>query len=138
MTMIFVNLPVADLPRARGFYESVGFSINEMFSDETAACVVISETIYVMLLTHAKMVYFTNLPIGDAKTATQHMLALSRDSRDAVDAFADAALAAGGSISGPTQDHGWMYNRSIADPDGHIWEPMWMDQAAAAGGPPEQ
>ena len=136
MTMIFVNLPVADLARSRAFYEALGFTINENFSDETAASVIISETIYVMLLTHPKMEQFTKLPIGSAARETQHLLALSRDSREAVDAILAAALASGGSQAGPSQDYGWMYSHSFADPDGHIWEPMWLDPAAADG-PPE-
>ena len=136
MTMIFVNLPVADLARSRAFYEALGFTINEDFSDETAASVVISDTIYVMLLTREKMKTFTSLPIGDAGKETQHLIALSRDSRADVDAIHDAAVASGGKTFRPTEDHGWMYTRSFADPDGHVWEPVFMDMGAASG-PPE-
>ena len=137
MTMIFVNLPVADLPRSRAFYEGIGCTINENFSDDTAACVVFSETIYVMLLTHAKMAEFTALPIGDATKDTQHLLALSQDSKADVDSIVAAALASGGTEPRGAQDMGFMYSRSFADPDGHVWEPLWMDPAAAAGGPPD-
>ena len=134
---VFINLPVADLAKARAFYTALGFSINENFSDDTAASVVISDTIYVMLLTHAKMGDFTSLPIGDAKAQTQHLLALDFDSTAEVDAFVSRGLDAGGSEPRPVQDFGFMYSRALADPDGHIWEPFWMDPAAAAEGPPD-
>ena len=134
---IFVNLPVADLPRSRAFYEAIGFTINEKFSDLTAACVVISETIYLMILTHAKFAEFTPLPIGDAARQSQHLLALSCDDRVGVDRIVTAALTAGGSEPRPVQDLGFMYSRAFADPDGHIWEPLWMDPAAAESGPPD-
>jgi predicted lactoylglutathione lyase len=137
MTMIFVNLPVRNLDVSRRFYEALGFTINEAFSDETAASVVISDSIYVMLLTHAKMADFTSLPIGDATQQVQHMLALSRDSREAVDTIMDAALSSGGTEPRGVTDYGWMYYRTFADPDGHVWEPMWMDSAAASAGPPD-
>jgi predicted lactoylglutathione lyase len=128
--MIFVNLPVADLPRARGFYEALGFTINEQFSDETGACVVISDTIYAMLLTHPKYAQFTPLPITDETKSSSHLLALSFDDRAGVDAFAAAALASGGSEPRPVQDLGFMYSRAISDPDGHTWEPFFMDMTA--------
>ena len=131
--MIFVNLPVGDLPRARGFYQALGFTINEQFSDETAACVVISDTIYVMLLTHPKYAQFTPLPITDETKSSSHLMALSFDDRAAVDAFAKAALAAGGSEPRPVQDLGFMYSRAISDPDGHTWEPFFMDMSAMPG-----
>jgi len=137
-TSIFVNLPVCDLAASRRFYESLGFTINEMFSDETAACVVLSDTIYVMILTHPKYAEFTPLPIGDARAHSQHLLALSQDSKADVDRITAAALSAGGIEPRPVQDMGFMYSRSFADPDGHVWEPMWMDPAAAAGGPPDK
>lgn len=135
--MIFVNLPVRDLAVSRHFYTALGFTINEAFSDDTAACVVISDAIFVMILTHAKFAEFTPLPIGDAKVHCQHLLALSHDSRADVDAIMTAALDAGGSEPRPVQDMGFMYSRAFADPDGHTWEPMWMDPAAAASGPPD-
>lgn len=126
--MIFVNLPVRDLPVARTFYEAVGATNNPQFTDETAACMVFSETINVMLLTHAKWATFTTKPISDAHKAGEVMLALSCDSRDAVDAMVDAAGKAGGIADcNPLQDYGFMLNRSFQDPDGHVWEAVWMD-----------
>jgi predicted lactoylglutathione lyase len=132
--MIFVNLPVGDLSRSRGFYEALGFRINEQFSDDTGACVVMSDAIYVMLLTHPKYAQFTALPITDERKSSSHILALSQPGRDGVDAFAAAALKAGGAEPRPAQDLGFMYSRAIADPDGHVWEPFWMDPAAVQGG----
>jgi hypothetical protein len=129
--MIFVNLPVRDLPRSITFYEAVGATRNPQFSDDAAACMVFSDTIHVMLLTHAKFAGFTPHPIADAHASSQVLLCISADSRADVDRVTEAALATGGAEAGPTQDHGFMYGRSFADPDGHIWEPMWMDLAAA-------
>jgi predicted lactoylglutathione lyase len=133
--LIFVNLPVADLPRSIAFYEAVGATRNPQFSDDTAACMVLSETISVMLLTHAKFAQFTPRAIADARAATEVLLCVSCDSRESVDAFADAALAHGGAEPRGPQDHGFMYGRSLEDPDGHIWEPMWMDMAALGDRP---
>ncbi|CAN7218554.1 VOC family protein [Mesorhizobium sp. LjRoot246] len=131
--MIFVNLPVADLAKSRAFYEAIGFTNNPQFSDDTAACMVVSESINVMLLTHAKWQTFTNRPIALA-TSSEVMLALSCDSRDAVDAMNTAASANGGIADiNPKQDLGFMYNRNLADPDGHVWEAMWMDMSGASG-----
>ena len=131
--MIFINLPVTDLDRSKAFYESVGFKNNPQFSDDTGACMVLSETIMVMLLTHAKWARFTTKTIPDAKTAAQVLLCISRDSREAVDAIVGAAAKQGG-ISDPTpvQDMGFMYGRSFEDPDGHVWETVWMNPAATA------
>lgn len=137
--MIFVNLPVADLKRATAFYESIGAEKNPNFSDDTASCMVISETIFVMLLTHEKYGSFTSKKIVDAKTSTEVLIALSADSRGDVDAMVDKAKASGVTIDPtPTQDFGFMYGRSFEDPDGHIWEVFWMDPAAAADGPPSE
>jgi uncharacterized protein len=128
--MIFVNLPVADLGTSMAFYKSIGFENNANFTDDTAACMVWSEAIHVMLLTHAKWRTFTSRPIPPV-TSSEVMLALSCDSRKAVDAMNEAAAANGGTADiNPAQDHGFMYNRNLADPDGHIWEAMWMDPAA--------
>ena len=127
---IFVNLPVTDLPRSRRFYEALGFEPNPHFSDDTAACMVWSETINVMLLTHAKWRSFTTRPIAPA-ASSEVMLALSCDSRAAVDAMNEAAAAHGGRADvNPVQDLGFLYNRNLVDPDGHVWEAMWMDPAA--------
>lgn len=134
--MIFINLPVADLARSITFYEAVGATKNEMFSDETAACMVVSDVIHVMLLTHDKWKGFTDRAIPDAHASAQVLLCLSEDSREAVDAVVNKAAGAGGKADpNATQDYGFMYGRSYADPDGHIWETMWMDPAAVAAGP---
>lgn len=128
--MIFVNLPVADLPKSLAFYEALGFTKNPQFSDETAACVVWSETIMVMLLTHEKWKSFTDRPIPPM-TSSEVSLALNFDSREEVDALLEAAAAHGGMTDiNPVQDHGFMYGRDLTDPDGHIWGPFWMDPAA--------
>jgi uncharacterized protein len=134
--LIFVNLPVSDLARATAFYQAVGASKNDQFSDETASCMVFSETIYAMLLTHDKFRQFTPKKVADAKTSSEVLICLSADSRDEVDAIVGRAPAAGGRVDpGPKQDHGFMYGRSFEDPDGHIWEVMWMDVAAATAAP---
>lgn len=135
--MIFVNLPVADVAKATAFYKAIGAEQNLMFSDETASCMVISETIYAMLLGHDKFASFIpGRPIADAKAAVGALFALSADSRAEVDAVIEKVGEAGGTADAtPVQDHGFMFSRSFADPDGHIWEIFWMDPAAAAGGP---
>ena len=131
--MIFVNLPVADLKASMAFYTALGFENNPQFTDETAACMVWSEAIHVMLLTHEKWRTFTDRPIPPS-SSSEVMLALSFDSRDAVDAVNKAAADNGGTADiNPVQDMGFMYNRNLADPDGHVWEMMWMDMAAMEG-----
>ncbi|MDQ3077847.1 MAG: lactoylglutathione lyase [Pseudomonadota bacterium] len=133
--MIFVNLPVADLAASRRFLEALGATNEPRFTDETAAAMQFSDSVFFMLLTHDKYRQFTSLPIADAKATSQALLCLSRDSRDAVDASVDAAVAAGGTADpGPVQDYGVMYGRSVTDPDGHHFELMWMDPAAAEQG----
>jgi uncharacterized protein len=128
--MIFVNLPVSDLAASMAFYEALGFKNNPHFTDNTAACMVWSETIHVMLLTHDKWRSFTSRPIPP-KTSSEVMLAVSLDDRDAVDALNAAAAANGGTGDiNPSQDHGFMYSRALADLDGHVWEAFWMDPAA--------
>jgi predicted lactoylglutathione lyase len=128
--MIFVNLPVTDLDASMTFYKSLGFANNPQFTDETAACMVWSEAINVLLHTHAKWRQFTSRPIPPA-TSSEVMIAVSCDSREAVDVMNEAAAANGGIADiNPAQDHGFMYNRSLADPDGHIWEAVWMNPAA--------
>lgn len=132
---IFLNLPVSDLAASMRFLEALGASNNPAFSDDTAACMVLSDSIYVMLLTHDKYRQFTPLPIGDAKASSSALIALSRTDRAHVDSTVDAAVAAGGSADpGPKQDYGFMYGRSVADPDGHHYELFWMDPAAADAG----
>jgi len=132
--MIFVNLPVVDLGRSTAFYEAIGGTKNPQFSDETASCIVFSDTIYTMLLTHEKYATFESRPIADAQKTSQFLIAVSEESRDAVDGVIDRVAGAGGRADpNPLQDHGFMYSRSFADPDGHTWEVMWMDPAAIAG-----
>lgn len=128
--MIFVNLPVTDLKSAMSIYEAIGFANNPDYTDETAACMVWSETICVMLLTHDKWRTFTDRPIPPA-TSSEVMLCISCENRQEVDRINEAAGQNGGTsdINKP-QDHGFMYSRAFADPDGHIWEPLWMDQNA--------
>jgi len=136
--MIFVNLPVSDLARATAFYEAVGAWKNEQFCDGTASCMVFSETIHAMLLTHDKFRQFTPKKIADAKTSSEVLICLSADSREEVDAIVGKAGSAGGTADPcPRQDYGFMYGRSFEDPDGHIWEVMWMDLEAAMAAPPE-
>lgn len=137
--MIFVNLPVSDLARATAFYQAIGAEKNDQFSDHTASCMVFSETIHAMLLTHEKFSQFTPKKISDARETTEVLIAISADSRDEIDGLIDRAAKAGGrSDPGPKQDYGFMYSRSFEDPDGHIWEVAWMDleaaKAAMAGG----
>jgi len=128
--MIFVNLPVTGLARAKAFYEALGFTNNAQFSDDNSACMVLSETINVMLLTHSKWSGFTSRPIPPA-TSSEVMLAISCESREAVDRMNDAATAHGGQADvNPKQDLGFLYNRSLVDPDGHVWEAIWMDPSA--------
>lgn len=130
--LIFINLPVTDLDRSKAFYEAVGATNNPGFTDETAACMVLSETIHVMLLTHDKWRQFTDRPIVDARQQAQVLLCVSEESREAVIAKVDKAAAAGGKPDPtPSQDYGFMFGRSFEDPDGHIWEVMWMDPNAA-------
>jgi predicted lactoylglutathione lyase len=130
--LIFVNLPVGDLKRATAFYEAIGAKKNERFCDDTASCMVFSEIIHVMLLTHDKFHQFTPKKIANAKETSEVLICISADSRQAVDDVVGKAGAAGGTLDpGPKQDYGFMYGRSFEDPDGHIWEVMWMDLAAA-------
>lgn len=131
--MIFVNLPVRDLPRSKAFYEALGFVNEPRFTDDTAAAMQWSDTIVVMILTHDKWKTFTNRPIPNTGSS-EVALCINFDSRDEVNAFADTAGANGGTADvNPAQDHGFMFSRSIADLDGHVWEPMWMDPAVASG-----
>jgi predicted lactoylglutathione lyase len=133
--MIFVNLPVSDLAASRRFAEAIGAHNEPKFTDETAACMVISDSIFLMLLTHDKYRQFTDIPIADLRKNSAGIFCLSRDSREAVDATIDAGVAAGGTADpGPKQDYGFMYGRSLLDPDGNHFEFMWMDPAAAEQG----
>lgn len=130
--LIFVNLPVSDLERSTAFYEAVGAEKNEQFCDETASCMVFSETIHAMLLTHDKFRQFTPKRIADAKETSEVLICISAESREGVEDMIGKASAAGAVIDPcPKQDFGFVYGRSCEDPDGHIWEVMWMDVAAA-------
>src|SRR5882757_2464646 len=126
--MIFVNLPVRDLAASTAFYVALGGTVNPQFSDEQATSLMFSEAIGVMLLTHERYGQFTQRPIGDARRESQALLALTVDSRDAVDATLTRTVAAGGRADpNPAQDHGFMRNRTVEDPDGNVWEIVWMD-----------
>lgn len=132
--MIFVNLPVADLTASMHFYAALGFENNPHFTDDTAACMVWSESICVMLLTHDKWRSFTDRPIPPS-TSSEVMLALSLENREAVDTMNGIAAENGGTADiNPVQDLGFMYNRNLADPDGHVWEAFWMDPNAVPSG----
>jgi uncharacterized protein len=134
--MIFVNLPVRDLAASTAFYLALGGEVNQQFSDEHAKSVMLSDAIGVMILTHDRYRQFTQRPIGDARRESYALLALSVDSRDAVNATVARATAAGGRADpNPAQDHGFMVNRTVEDPDGNIWEIIWMDTAALAQAP---
>jgi hypothetical protein len=133
--MIFVNLPVSDLQKSRAFVEALGAVNEPKFTDDTAACMKLSDSIFVMILTHEKFSQFTPRPIADAKAGSEVLLCLSADSRESVDSTVERAVTAGGTADpAPKQDYGVIYGRSVADPDGHIWEIMWMDAAAAEQG----
>jgi predicted lactoylglutathione lyase len=129
--MIFVNLPVADLPKSKAFYEAIGFTNNPQFTDDTAVCMVLTDSIYVMLLTHEKFTQFTPKEIPDSHKTAQMLLALSCDDRTGVDRITEAALAAGGREAHDAEDLGFMYSRAFEDPDGHGWGPFYMDMEAA-------
>jgi predicted lactoylglutathione lyase len=131
-TQIFMNLPVKDLDRSVQFFTALGFSFNPDYTDENATCMVINDDAYVMLLVEKFFKTFTSKEIVDATSATEAIMAFSVDSRDAVDQMVGKALDAGGTESQPVQDYGFMYSHSFQDPDGHLWEVMWMDPA----GPP--
>jgi predicted lactoylglutathione lyase len=133
--MIFVNLPVTDLPRSMAFYEAVGFTNNPMFTNEMAAAMAWSDEIVVMLLTHDFWKTFTSKTIPDAHEVAQVLLCLGHDSRDSVEGIVARAVSAGGrSDPTPLQDMGFMYGRSFEDPDGHIWENVFMDMSAVPAG----
>jgi len=125
---IFVNLPVKDLDKSKAFFAKLGFTFNPQFTDDTAACMVISEDIFSMLLTHDKFRQFTDREIAGPKMI-EVMTALSADSRDEVNKLTDAAVAAGATEKRPAQDYGFMFMRSFEDLDGHVWEIVWMDPA---------
>lgn len=127
---IFVNLPVKNLQRSMDFFRSIGFSFNMQFTDENAACLVIGDNIYAMLLTEKRFRDFTKKPVSDAFKQTEVLIAIDVNSRQEVDDIINKALQAGGNIYMEPQDHGWMYGHSFEDPDGHQWEVLFMDTAA--------
>ncbi|MCF3964439.1 VOC family protein [Streptomyces fuscigenes] len=128
--MIFVNLPVKDLATSRAFWEKLGFSFNPQFSDDRTACLVISDTIFAMLMDGSRFRDFTEKEIADTSSTREAIIALSASDRAEVDRLVDTALAGGGSPVGETMDQGFMYGRAFLDPEGHHWEVVWMDPAA--------
>ena len=129
-TKIFVNLPVKDLKKSMEFFRKLGYTFNAQFTDETAACMVIAEDIFAMLLTEAKFKGFTPNAICDARKSTEMLVALSCDTRDQVDETVRKAVAAGGNTYNKPQDHGFMYGHGFQDLDGHIWEVFFMEPSA--------
>ena len=134
-TSIFVNIATADLERAKAFYTALGCEINPLFTDENAACVVWDEQVFFMVLTREYFATFTDKALADTATTAQVLIALSRESREDVDAVLEAGVAAGGSEPKAAQDYGFMYSRDLEDPDGNILEFLYMDPAAAEQGP---
>lgn len=132
--MIFVNLPVSDLPKSMAFFKALGFEFNPQFTDDTAACMVVSDTIFAMLLTHPKFAQFTPRPIADAKKSSEVLTAISLETRQMVDTLVATAVKLGGRELREPEDHGFMYHRSIEDLDGHIWEWVWLNPDAAGQG----
>ena len=126
-TKIFVNLPVKDLKRSMAFFTALGYAFNPQFTDENAACMIISDDIHAMLLVESFFKTFTKKAIVDAKNSTEVLVALSHDAREDVDRIVKAAVAAGGRTYSEPNDHGFMYQWGFEDPDGHIWEQFWMN-----------
>lgn len=137
MTHIFVNIPTSDLPKAKDFYTALGATINPLFTDENAACIVWGENIQMMVLAKEYFATFTPRAVGNPKESVQVLIGISRDSREHVDQTADAALANGGVEHRDPQDYGFMYGRAVEDPDGTVLEFIWMDPQAAVDGPGE-
>jgi predicted lactoylglutathione lyase len=132
---VFINLPVNDLQKSIAFYEAIGFTNNPQFTDETAACMIWSDSIYIMLLTHEKLKQFTSKTIVDAKTSVEVSISLSLENNEEVNTFADKALKTGGAEPSEPQDYGFMYQRGLEDPDGHHLEAFYMDMSKF---PPKQ
>jgi uncharacterized protein len=130
---LFVNIPVADVQRSIDFFEALGFTFNQQFTDATATCMLVGEDAYFMLLSREKFAGFSRRPAGDPRQATGALFALGVDSRAAVDEMVQRAVAAGGSHALDPFDHGFMYGWSFYDLDGHHWEVFWMDPAAVQG-----
>jgi predicted lactoylglutathione lyase len=134
VSKIFVNLPVKDLDKSIAFFKTIGFSFNPQFTDKTAACMVMSDDIYAMLLTHDKVKEFSKKQIADAHKTTEVLTALSVESKAKVNELVDKALQAGATEAYSPKDYGFMFTRSFEDPDGHIWEVFWMDPATVQKG----
>jgi Predicted lactoylglutathione lyase len=130
---VFINLPVQNLEASRDFFSSLGFSFNPQFSDDKAACMVVSDSIFVMLLQDTYFQTFTKKPISDAKKSTEVLIALDANSREEVQSMVDKTVAAGGRIYAEAADHGWMYQHSFEDLDGHQWELAYMDMSKMPG-----
>jgi uncharacterized protein len=133
-TKIFVNLPVKDLSQSVEFFTKLGFSFDAQFTDETATCMIVSDDIFVMLLTHEKFKTFTPKAICDATKSTEVLVCLSSESREKVDDMVRKAVAAGGTTYNDPQDYGFMYGHGFQDRDGHIWELMYMEPSAISQG----
>lgn len=131
---IFINLPIRDLDRSIAFYRALGFAFDPQFTDQNAASMIVGDGMYAMLLTQPFFERFLTKPLADPATSTGVLVAISLDSRAAVDAMLAQALAAGGSEPRPPQDHGWMYARAFEDPDGNVWEPVYMNRSAMPQG----
>lgn len=127
---IFVNLPVADLKRSKAFFRGLGFGFSRVFGGETAACMVVSDTIFVLLMTHARFSHYCGKEIADPRKVSQTMICVSRDSCAGVDAMTEAALKGGATEARAAEDLGFMYHRAFDDLDGHTWEVVWLDPAA--------
>ncbi len=132
--MVFINLTVVDLQRSMAFWRALGFAFNPQFTDESAACMILSEQGYVMLMSEARFKDFTHREVCDRRTHTEGLFALSCVSRAEVDHLVNTAVTSGGAHAMPVMDYGWMYGWSFYDPDGHHWEVMYMDPA----GPPQE
>ncbi|MFC5930407.1 glyoxalase [Cryobacterium melibiosiphilum] len=135
VTSIFVNFSTRDLDRAKAFYEGLGWSINPNFTDENAACIVIDENVFLMVLTREFFQTFSDKPIGDPLVDVQVQTAFSRDSREEVDEILEKAIKGGGTEQRTAQDYGFMYSRDFEDPDGNLLSALWMDPVAAEIGP---
>ncbi|MDA0183279.1 glyoxalase [Solirubrobacter phytolaccae] len=133
--MLFVNLPVADLERSKAFFATLGFTFNPAFTDESSTCMLVGEQAFVMLLSREKFAEFSKLPLADPATHALSLFCFSVSSREEVDSVSAAALEAGAREADGAEDYGFMYSRSFFDLDGHGWQVMWMDPAAAAQGP---
>ncbi|MBP0717757.1 VOC family protein [Burkholderia sola] len=133
-TQLFINLPVQDLPKATEFYTALGARMNPQFSDETSSCMVLTDTLFVMLMPHEKWAHFTKKPIADSRRESEVMLALNVEDRDTVDKMTDTAGTHGGQADvNARQDLGFLYGRSFEDPDGHIWEVIYVDMSRMPG-----